>query len=86
MDDRASLTALSSEPDDAMTEQPATTRNPVKAVRQALGLTQLEMAFEFGFVQNAVWHWEKKGSLPLKPAALTRLLFLAKKAGLEIEI
>lgn len=69
-----------------MTEQPATTRHPVKAVRQALGLTQLEMACELGCVQNAVWHWEKKGSLPLKPAALTRLLFLAKQVGVEIEL
>ena len=66
-----------------MIEQP---RNPVKEVRQALGLSQDELAHEIGCSQGAVAVWERNGTLPSKPYVLANLLRMAKQAGIDIEL
>jgi transcriptional regulator with XRE-family HTH domain len=68
-----------------MNEQPATPRNPVKEVRQALGFSYHEMAVELGCAQSRVWEWEYNGTLPSKPYVLANLLRLAKQVGIDIE-
>jgi transcriptional regulator with XRE-family HTH domain len=68
-----------------ITQQTDPTRNPVKEVRQALGLSQEKMARELGCSQNAVWLWERAGSLPPRQDILVKIRSLAKQAGIEIE-
>ena len=69
-----------------MPEQPSTPRNPVKEVRQALGMSQDELAHELGCSQGRVSQWERDGALPIKPYVLANLLRLAKQGGIEIEL
>jgi DNA-binding transcriptional regulator YiaG len=69
-----------------MSEHGDTKRNPVREVRQALGLSQEHMAVKLGCTQGAVQVWEEKCTLPRKPAYLAQLLFLAARAGMEIEL
>jgi DNA-binding transcriptional regulator YiaG len=67
----------------------ATPRNPVKEVRQALGLSQEQMAAKLGCCHSTVCRWELKGTLPTRGDTrgdiLLRLRWLAEKAGIEIE-
>ena len=69
-----------------MTQQPGTPRNPVREVRQALGLSQQQMAVELGCNQSVLWNWEQAGTLPRKAAYLAELRLLAKQAGIDIEL
>jgi DNA-binding transcriptional regulator YiaG len=69
-----------------MTQQPGTPRNPVKDVRMALDLSQEQMARELGCSQSTVGRCEQARAMPHKPAVLAKLLFMAKQAGIEIEI
>jgi DNA-binding transcriptional regulator YiaG len=68
-----------------MPEQPSTPRNPVKEVRQALGLSLLSMSIELGCSQETVERCERMGTLPSKPAVIAEFRSLAKQAGIEIE-
>jgi transcriptional regulator with XRE-family HTH domain len=69
----------------SMPEQPATPSNPVREVRQALGLTQLEMAVKLGCSHFMGWRCEDKRMLPRETAILIELRTLAKRAGIHIE-
>jgi DNA-binding transcriptional regulator YiaG len=75
--------------DPAMNEQPDSTRNPVKNpvkdVRQALGLSQDQMAAKLRCCHSTVCRWELKGTLPTRGDILLKLRWLAEKAGIEIE-
>ena len=68
-----------------MPQQPGTPRNPVKEVRQALGLNQAQMGAKLGCSSSPISHWEKTGTLPSKPAILDEFRKLAKQAGIEIK-
>jgi transcriptional regulator with XRE-family HTH domain len=68
-----------------MTEQPGTTRNLVKEVRLALGLSQEQMAHKLGCSQSTVWRCERTGTVPHDVAVVAALHSMAGRAGLEIE-
>ena len=63
-----------------MSDQPGTPRNPVKEVRQALGLSQEQMAQLLGCNPKTVSSWERKGTLPSNPDILAKLRKMTKQA------
>lgn len=69
-----------------MSQQPGTPCHPVKEVRQALGISQDELAHELGCSQANIYRWEQKGSLRSEPYVLAKLVFLAKLARIAIEL
>jgi transcriptional regulator with XRE-family HTH domain len=69
-----------------MNEHGDTKRNPVKEVRQALGLSQKEIAREIGCGEHLVRFWESMGTLPHREKSLNKLRELAKRAGIKIEL
>jgi transcriptional regulator with XRE-family HTH domain len=57
----------------------------VKKTRQALGVSQQEMATQIGCSVSAVQRMERLGTLPQNTALLESLKRLAKRAGVSIE-
>jgi transcriptional regulator with XRE-family HTH domain len=69
-----------------MTRQPDSPRNPVREVRQALGLTQKQMAAKLGCSHTPVSQWERASRLPLREDTRIKLRYLARRAGVQIEL
>jgi predicted transcriptional regulator len=69
--------------DNAHTNNP--TNNPVKDVRKALGLTQMEMAEKLGCSHMTARRCEYSGKIPQTKAVRERLRALAKKAGIQLD-
>jgi transcriptional regulator with XRE-family HTH domain len=59
--------------------------NPVKDVRKALGLTQMEMAEKLGCSYMTARRCEYSGKMPQTKAVQERLRKLAKQAGVQLE-
>jgi DNA-binding transcriptional regulator YiaG len=60
-------------------------RNPFKEVRQALELSQEQMALNLGCSESMVWRYEGSGKIPQATAVHERLMKLARQVGIEIE-
>jgi len=61
------------------------TKNPVKEIRAALGLTQEEMAQRLGCSLTSQRRFEYQRTLPKVKAVAGNLRKLAKQAGVELE-
>jgi transcriptional regulator with XRE-family HTH domain len=57
----------------------------VRAIREALNLTQKDMAEQMGISLSALRRYEYDNALPGTLAAKKALATLAKKAGVELE-
>ena len=69
---------------DTMSEA-ANPTSPVRAVREALGITQTEMADKIGCSHTSERRFEYDGTLPRNKAVLKNLQRLAKQAGVKLE-
>jgi DNA-binding transcriptional regulator YiaG len=58
--------------------------NPVKEVREALGLTQKEMAAKMGCGSATERRCEYEARLPTNVAVRSNFLKLAKQAGIDV--
>ncbi len=68
-----------------MSETLTTVENKVRAIREALNLTQKQMAEEMGISLSALRRYEYDSALPGTLAGKKALAMLAKKAGVSLD-
>jgi putative transcriptional regulator len=62
------------------------TRETIRAIRDALGVSQEAFARRVGVAYNTVNRWEKGKSLPKSTPIIERILELAREAGADDKV